>query len=84
MEKIGVTEMATPIPGILSRGRSSFDAEIKGLEGFWDQMIFSLGLEQEASSPLQIFWSVRLSLFLFELPPDWVHDKAIKTLDHHS
>ena len=70
MEKIGVTEMATPIPGILSRGRSSFDAEIKGLEGFGERMIFSLGLELEAPSSLRIFWSVELSLFLFKSPPD--------------
>jgi len=84
MAEIGVTEMAAPIPGILSWGRSSSDAKIKGLEGFWERIIFSLGLEPEAPSSLRIFWSLELSLFLFELNPDWVHDEVKNTLDHHS
>jgi len=36
MAEIGVTAMASPITGILAKGRSSSDAEIKGLEGFWE------------------------------------------------
>ena len=76
--------MAAPIPRILSRGRSSSDAEIKGLEGFWKRMILSLGLEPKAPSSLRIFWSVELSLFLFKLHLDWVHDEAENALDHHS
>ena len=98
MAGISVIEMQAPIPGILSWGRSSSNVEIKGLERFREQMIFNLGLEPEAhtyqtlfirqhlflGSSLRIFWSVELSLFLFELPPDWVHDKAKNTLDHHS
>jgi len=64
MADIDVTKIATPIPGILSWRRSSSDVEIKGLEGFSDWMIFSLGLEPEAPSPLRIFWSVKRSLFL--------------------
>ena len=81
---MGVAEMTTRIPGILTREEPSSISGTKGSKGFLERTVFNLGLEPSLPSSFEMFVSNKSLRFHLESLSCGLQVEEMIILDHHS